>query len=122
MGFTLPLIRAPDIGADGSEALDDVGDVDTDADEIQDQRGAIEEEVGLGRTEELDEEATEADSDDDVEETVDQRRGLVHELEMGFEVIEEVFRNGVAGPEEGEVVGERREEDAQEEASRWNHD
>lgn len=121
MGFTLPLISAPDIGADGSEALDNVGDVDTDADEVQDQRGAIEEEVGLGGAEELDEEATEADSDDDVEETVDQRRGLVHELEMGFEVIEEVFRNGVAGPEEGEVVGERREEDAQEEASRWNH-
>ena len=118
MGLALPLIIGPDIGADSSETLDDVGNVDTDTDEVEDQRSTIEEEVGLAGTEELDEEAEETNGDDNVEHAADQRRGLMYDLEMDFKLVEEGLRNWVAGPEQGKVVGEGSEEDAQEEAYR----
>lgn len=46
---------------DNAEALDDVRDEDNGANDVENKRGAVEEEVGLGRLEELDEEADEAD-------------------------------------------------------------
>jgi hypothetical protein len=51
----------------------------------------------------------------------DERRGLVHEAQVRLEVVEvgRVGADGVRGPEEGEVVGEGGEEDAEEEADGW---
>lgn len=43
----------------------------------------------------------------------------MNELEVCLEQIIVVDGDGVFGPEEGEIVRERREEDAQEEACRW---
>ena len=109
-------VRVPGAGRDGAHALDDVGDVDAHADDVQDQGGAVEEHVGLAGAEELDEEAEEADRDDDVEEAPDQGGRLVDEAEVRLELVVVRGRDGVRGPEEGEVVGEGGEEDAEEEA------
>lgn len=109
----------PEAGADGAQALDNVGDVDCHTDDVKDQRGAVEEEVCLAGAEELDEEAEEAHAHDDVEEAADERGRLVNELEVRLELIVVVEGDGLFGPEEGEIVREGREEDAQEEACRW---
>ena len=68
-----------DTGGDDAQALDDVCDVDNDADGVQDETGAVEEEVRLGRLVQLDEEAQVADGDGDVQDARDQRRRRVHE-------------------------------------------
>lgn len=75
-------IVGPDLGTDASQSLDNVGNVDTEADEVENERGAVKEEVGLAGSEELDEEAEEADRDDDVEDAADKRRRLVDKLQM----------------------------------------
>lgn len=116
VGLAVEAIVGPNIGADASESLDNIGNVDTETDEVEDQRSAVKEEVGLARAEELDEEADEADGDDNVENAADKCGGLVHELQMRLEMVEKVVGNGGLGPEKREVVGERREEDTQEEA------
>lgn len=108
----------PEARADGAQTLDNVGDVDGDADEVQDQRGAVEEEVGLAGAEELDEEAEEPHAHDDVEEAPDERGRLVDELEMRLKHVVVIGGDRLLGPQEGEVVRKRREEDAQEEACR----
>jgi hypothetical protein len=51
-----------------------------------------------------------------VKKTANERRRLVHKLQMRFEVVIEVVRHGSLGPEKGEIVRERCEENAQEEA------
>ena len=120
VGLAVEAIVGPNIGADASESLDNVGNVDTETDEVEDQRSAVKEEVGLARAEELDEEADEADGDDNVENAADKCGGLVHELQMRLEMVEKVVGNGGLGPEKREVVGERREEDTQEEADSYD--
>lgn len=120
MGLAVEAIVGPDLGADASESLDNVGNVDTEADKVEDERCAVKEEVGLTRAEELDEEADKTDGDDDVENAADECGGLVHELQMRLEMVEEVVGHGGLGPEEREVIRERREKDTQEEAHRGN--
>lgn len=106
----------PDIAGNGPQALDNIGDIDADPDDEQHERGAVKEHVALGRLEQLDEEAQEADGHDDVQQAGDQRRRLVQELEVDLELVKEGGRDRVGGPEEGVVVGELGKDDAQEEA------
>lgn len=117
--LAIEAIVGPDLAADASQSLDNVGNVDTEADEVENERGAVKEEVGLARSEELDEEAEEADRDDDVEDAADEGRRLVDKLQMRLEMIKEVVGDGGLGPEEREVVGEGSEKDAEEEADGW---
>ena len=116
MGLPIELVIVPDIGADAAQALDNIGDVDTDSDKVENQGGAVEEEVRLAGAEELDEETQEADGDDNVEHATDKGRGLVNELQVGFEVAKEVVGDRRLSPQEGKVVGEGREKDTEEEA------
>ncbi len=106
----------PDAGADEAQALDDVGDVDADADDVEHERRAVEQHVALGGLEQLDEEAAEAGADHDAQHARDEGRRLVHELEVRLQLVEVRGRDGVRGPEEREVIGELGEEDAEEEA------
>lgn len=82
MRLAVEAIVGPDLGADASQSLDNVGNIDTEADEVENERGAVKEKVGLAGSEELDEEAEEADRDDDVEDAADERRRLVNKLQM----------------------------------------
>lgn len=116
MGLAIEAVVGPDLGTNASKSLDNVGDVDTETNEVEDERCAVKEEVGLAGTEELDEEANKADGDDHVKKTANERRRLVHKLQMRFEVVKEVVRHGSLGPKKGEIVRERCEENAQEEA------
>ena len=88
----------PDAGADGAQAFNNIGNVDADADEVENQGGAVEEHVRLGGLEELDEEAEEAGADGDVQDARDQGRRLVHELEVHLELVEEGRGDGLRGP------------------------
>lgn len=106
VGLALEFVIRPDIGANGAETLDDVGNIDAKADDVEDEGGAIEQEVGLAGAEELDEEADEANGDDDVEYAADEGRRLVEKLEMGLEVVQEVIGDGSLRPEEREIVWE----------------
>lgn len=109
----------PETAADGTQTLDNVGNVHGDPDEIENQRRAVEEEVGLARAEELDEEAKEADRDNDVEQAPDQRRRLVYKAQVRLQLVIVARLDELLGPQEGEVVRERGEEDAEEEANGW---
>lgn len=64
--FLQVLAGAPDIAGHGTQALDDIGNIDTEPDDVEDERGAVEEHVGLGGPKQLDEKAQEADGHDDV--------------------------------------------------------
>ncbi|KAI6761082.1 hypothetical protein HG531_001635 [Fusarium graminearum] len=116
VGLAVEAIVGPDLGADASKSLDNVGNVDTEADKVEDERCAVKEEVGLARAEELDEETDETDGDDNVENAADECGRLMHKLQMCLEMVEEVVGHGGLGPEERKVVRERREQDTQEEA------
>ena len=116
MNHPIEIRLMPDPRADGAHALDDIRDIHTHSDDIEHQRGAIKQDVGLGRAEELDEEAEESDKGHYVEETGDEGGRLVDEAEVGLELVEVGVWDGVGGPEEREVVREGREEDAEEEA------
>ncbi len=78
----------PDAGAHSAHALDNIGDVDACADDVENQGCAVKEDVRLGRAEELGEKAEEAEEDDDVEQARDERGGLVDEAEVGLELVE----------------------------------
>lgn len=114
----LELVRVPVVGADHAQALDDVGDVDADADEVHEQGGAVEEHVGLGGAEELREEAEEPQPHHDVEHAADQRRRPVQELEVRLQLVQVRGLDGVARPQQRVVVREHGEEDAEEEERR----
>ena len=101
---------------DDPHALNDVGDVDNDGDRVQSQTGAVEQHVRVGGAVQLDEEAEEARSDYDVEHAGDQGWGVIQEGEVRFEP-GECFRGGeLGGPQEGVIIREEREEDAEEKA------
>lgn len=102
--------------ADEAEPFDDVGDVDGDAAHVQDEGRAVEEHVGLRGAVQLRDQAGQAEEDDDVEDARDQGRGGVEEAQVGFEQVVVRGRGGLGGPEEGVVVGEEGEDDAEEEA------
>lgn len=114
----LPLLGVPDLGADGAQALDGVGGVDGDDDEVEDHGGAVEEEVGLAGAPHLDDEAAKDGGQDNVEDARDEGRRLVHEAQVRFQLVKEPGGYGLPAPEEGEVVGEHRKEDTEEEARR----
>lgn len=101
---------------DEAEALDDVGDVHGDTAHVEDQGGAVEEHVRFRGPVEFCDETGQTEEDDDVEDPRDQRRRGVEEAQVGFEVV--VVAGGCRGrgPEEGIVVGEEGEDDAEEEA------
>lgn len=120
VGLAVKTIVGPDFGADASESLDNVGNVDAKPDKVEDERCAVKEEVGLARTEELDEEANETDGDDNVENAADERGGLVHELQMRLEMVVKVVGHRGLCPEEREVIRKGREKDTQEEADSYS--
>lgn len=111
----LPLGAVPDTITDGAETLDGVGDVDSDGDEVQDDGGSVEEEVGLARAVHLDEETEEGDTNGDVQNAVDDGRRVEHELEMYLQLVKVLGCDVHLAPEEGEVIGKLREENTQEE-------
>lgn len=111
-----PLLGAVDAHGDDAQALDDVDDVDGDADHVEHQRGAVEEHVGLGGLVQLEDEADEAGADGDVQDAAYERRGGVQELEVGLQDVEVGGRVLGQVPEDVVVVGEEGEEDAKEEA------
>ncbi len=113
------LLQAVRAGLHDAQALDDVGDVDDDAADVQDQAGAVEQHVGLRGPVELKDKAEQADGDDDVQDARDQGRRGVQEAEVRFQLAEVGFWRGEGGPEDGVVVGEEREEDAEEEGGCW---
>lgn len=104
---------------DDAQTLDDVGDVDNDAAHVKDQAGAVEEHVRFGGLVQLRDEAKQAGANDDVENAADEgRRGV-----QKFQVTLEQVKVGIPGvgrlgevPKNIVVVGERGEDDAQEEA------
>lgn len=110
------LVLLPQTGANGAQASDNVGDIDGNTNDVEDERGAVKEEVGLAGAEELDEETEEANADHNVEQAANQRRCGVHKLEMCLELVVELGSHGILAPEQRVVVGERGEEDAEEEA------
>jgi hypothetical protein len=120
VGLAIEAIISPNLGANASESLDNVGNVDTETNKVEDERCAVKEEVGLARAEELNEEADKTDGDDNMENAADECGGLVHKLQMRLEMVEEVVGHRGLGPEEREVVRKRREKDTQEEAHRGN--
>lgn len=109
----------PDAGAHEAQALDDVGDVDADADDVEHERRAVEQHVALGRLKQLGEEAQKAGDDHDAQHARDQGRRLVYELQVRLELVEIGRRDGIGGPEEREVIREFGEEDAEEKADSW---
>lgn len=109
----------PVAGGDEAQALDDVGEVDDDADDVEDERGAVKEQVRLAGLEELGEEAEEADRDGDVQDARDDGRRGVQELEVRLQLQEVGGLDGRGRPEQGVVVGEGGEEHAEEEGGCW---
>ena len=106
----------PDAGADGAEALDGVGGVDGDANQVENSRSAVEEVVGLAGAVHLDGEADEDDGEDHVEHAADKRWRLVHKGQVLLQLSKELLGDRLLAPEEREVIGKRREKDAEEEA------
>ena len=116
---------AIDTRSDDAHALDDVGNVDSDTTHVKYKTSAVEEEVGFRRSVELGDEAQETGTNDNVEDTRDQRWGRVDELEVVLEHlvvgptrVHTGYDRRRSGPKDVVVVRERCEEDSQEEASR----
>ena len=100
---------------DDPHALDNVGNVYDDTADVEGEAGAVEKHVRLAGFVELDEETEEAGRDDDVEDPCDNRGRVVQEAEVVFEVVEGFGGAGCCGPEDGVIVGEEGEADAEEE-------
>lgn len=102
-----------------AETLDDVGDVDGHAAHVEDQTGAVEQHVRLRRLVQLGDHAGEPQEDDDVQDARDQGRRRVQEPQVRFQVVEMRRRRRLARPEKRIVIGEEREDDAEEETGRY---
>lgn len=113
--FALDELAVIGAAADDAQTLDDVGQVDNNAAHVEHEAGAVEQRVRLRRPVQLDEEAQEPDADDDVQDARNDGRRCVQEREVRFEHGEVRGRRWRCGPEERVVVGEEREEDAEEE-------
>lgn len=98
MSLAIEAVVGPDLGTNTSESLDNVGDVDTETNQVENEGRAVKQEVGLAGAEELNEETDEADRDDNVEDTANERRRLVYKLQMCFEMIKEVIGHRSLGP------------------------
>ena len=109
------VFHVPDASGDGAHSLDDVARVDADANDVQDERRAVEQHVGLGRAEELHEKAEKAHEDDDVEDARDGGRRGVQELYVRLEKVVVRSLRRLRGPEQREVIGKLGKENAQEE-------
>lgn len=101
---------------DHAQALDDVGDIDADANDVEHERCTVEEDVCFRGLEELDKEAQEADGGDDVQQAGDERRRLVKKAQVGFQLVVVGIGYRIGSPEEREVVGKGGEENAEKEA------
>jgi hypothetical protein len=115
----LPLLLLPDAVGDGAQAAERVGSVDGEGDEVEDEGGAVEEEVGLAGAPHLDKDADEDGEEHDVQDTADERGRFVDELEVRLVLVQVGRSGGVLGPEEREVVGKHGEEDTEEEEGRY---
>lgn len=106
-----------------AEPLDDVGQVHGYACHVEHERCAVEEHVGLGGFEELDQEAEEAGADDEVQDARDDGWRGVEELDVGLEQVKVrlAARRG-RRPEDVVVVREVCKEDAEEETCCWCED
>lgn len=114
----LPLVLLPHAICDGAQASNRVGGVDGEGDKVEDEAGAVEEEVGLAGAPHLDEDADKDDEEHDVQHAADERWRIMHELEVRLVLVEVGRRSGRLVPEQREVVGEHGKEDAEEEERR----
>jgi hypothetical protein len=98
VSLAIEAVVGPDLGTNTSESLDNVGDVDTEANQVENEGRAVKQEVGLAGAKELNEETDEADRDDNVENTANERWRLVYKLQMCFEVVKEVIGHRSLSP------------------------
>lgn len=108
-----------DVRVNGVQIFDDVGNVDGDVDEVEDEGCFVEEEVGFVGMEEFDEEVDKVNGDYDIEEVVDQRWGLVYEFKVCFELVIVFGGDGVFGLQQRVIVRERGEENIEEEVGSY---
>lgn len=110
------LLGVPQVGADGAEALDNVGRVDSKGNDVEEKRSAVKQKVGLAWAEELDQHAGKSDKDHDVEHAADEGRRRVQEAQVCLEGLEKGFVRGHFAPKQRKVVGEAGKEHTEEEA------